>query len=369
MKEAIKFLENVIDIRQKKKVKHKMSDIIAIVFFAQLTRVEGWEEIEYFARRCEDFLREHLELPSGIPSHDTIERVFAIVSPEFLQKFRDRWNETVSAQETEKIRQLLSIDGKTQRGNGNVNQSANHIVTAVNENGISIGEKLVKTKENEIKAIPELLDALNIKNHIVTIDAMGTQTDIAAKIRNKKADYVLALKGNQHSLFEDVKDYFADLDFLKKCAYTRTVEKARSGIETREYWQTDDIGWLPQRTKWRGLKTIGMTKNTIVKQGVKTEETRYFISSLGVDAKEFGRCVRGHWKVESFHWHLDVTFREDADHTLEKQAAFNLNIIRKLALSVLKLYDLKMKKGMSLKAKRYVIGLDPVRALKEIMAL
>ena len=110
-----------------------------------------------------------------------------------------------------------------------------------------------------------------------------------------------------------------------------------------------------------------MTKNTIVKNGVKSEETRYFISSLGVDVKEFAHAVRGHWKVESFHWHLDVTFRKDADHTLEKQAAFNLNIIRKLALSVLKLYDLKMKKGMSLKAKRYVIGLDPIRALNEIM--
>jgi predicted transposase YbfD/YdcC len=362
-------LENVIDLRQKKKAKHKMGDIIAIVFFAQSTRVEGWEEIEYFGHRCEDFLREHLELTNGISSHDTIERVIAMVSPEFLQKFRDKWNEEVSKQETEKIRQLLSIDGKTQRGNGNVNQNANHVVTAINEGGISIGEKLVKSKENEIKAIPELLDMLNIKNHIITIDAIGTQVDIVKRIRDKTADYVLALKGNQHSLHEDVRDYFADLEFLKKCDYAKTIEKARSGLETREYWQTDNIAWLPQKSRWHGLKTVGVTKNTIVKRGVKTEEMRCFISSLGVDAKEFGRCVRSHWKVESFHWHLDVTFREDADHTLEKQAAFNLNIIRKLALSVLKLYDLKMKKGMSLKAKRYVIGLDPVRALREIMAL
>jgi len=368
MENLIKYLDTVIDTRQRKKVMHKMGDIIGIVFFALLTRVETWQEIWCFAVACESILRKYFELPNGIPSHDTIERVFAMVSPEFLQKFQAQWNEMLTTNESEKIRKLLAIDGKTQCGNGNKNQKANHIVTAVTEDGISVGEKRVAEKSNEITAIPELLKMLNIKNNIVTVDAMGTQTEIAKQIRSQRADYVLALKGNQETLHDDVKLYFDDKEFLSKCAYKRTVEKARGGLEIREYWQTDDISWFHGRNKWAGLKTVGMTKNTIKKDGVTMVETRYFISSLGVDAKEFARAVRGHWMVESFHWHLDVTFREDANHTLEKQAAFNLNIMRKLALSILKLLDVHGKK-LSLRTKRYAVGLNPQKYFDQLFAM
>jgi len=368
MEKLLEYLNTVIDVRQRKKVKHKMGDIIGIVFFAMLTKVETWQEIWYFAVLCESILRKYFELPNGIPSHDTIERVFAMVSPEFLQKFQAKWNEMLTTNEGERIRKLLAIDGKTQRGNGNKNQKANHIVTAVNEDGISVGEKVAAEKSNEITAIPELLKTLNIKNNIVTIDAMGTQTEIAKQIRRQKADYLLALKQNQLSLYQDVADYFADDELLKKCAYERTVEKARGGLEIREYWQTDDISWLHGRSKWAGLKTVGVTRNTIKKDGVTTVETRYFISSLDNNVKEFARAVRGHWMVESFHWHLDVTFREDANHTLEKQAAFNLNIMRKLALSILKLLDVHGKK-LSLRTKRYAIGLNPQKYFDQLFAM
>jgi predicted transposase YbfD/YdcC len=333
-----------------------------------LTKADDWQEIWHFAVANEEFLRKHLELPNGIPSHDTIERVFSIVSTDFIQKFRDRWNEAMSAGEGEKVKKLLAIDGKTQRGNAGKGQKANHIVSAVTENGISIGETLVKDKENEIKAIPELLDALDVKGNMITIDAMGTQTEIAAKIRRKGADYVLALKGNQSGLHDDVRQYFDDSDLLSSCAYERTIEKARGGIEKREYWQTCEIDWLSQKKKWAGLKSIGMTRNTITKNGKETVETRYFISSLGLDAKDFARCVRGHWMVESMHWHLDVTFREDANRTLDAQAAFNLNTMRKLALSVLKLFDAGYK-NVSLKSKRYIIGLNPAKYLEKVLAL
>jgi predicted transposase YbfD/YdcC len=196
---------------------------------------------------------------------------------------------------------------------------------------------------------------------------MGTQRETVRKTRKKGADYVFALKGNQETLFDDVKLYFDGPGLLSQCEAHKTLEKARGGIEKREYLQTDDIGWLPQKKDWAGLESIAMTRNTIIKNDVETTETRYFISSLPLDAKEIARAIRGHWIVESHHWHLDVTFREDNNHTLEKQAAFNLNILKKLALKVLKIFD--MKKPMSLKLKRFSIGTNPEKHLESILSL
>ena len=368
MERILMYLDFAIDPRQGGKVRHKIKDVIALAFFAELSNAEKWEDVEVFGNEHEDFLREYLELPYGIPSHDTVQRVFASLSPEFLQGFRDKFNEMLSSGEGEKIKKLLSIDGKTQRGNGNQSQKANHILSAVDENGFCVGEKLVADKSNEITAIPELLDSLNVKGNIITIDAMGTQKEIAKKIRKKRADYVLALKKNHGSLYDDVKTYFDDQEFLKKCAYEQTKEKARSGIEKREYWQTSDLNWLAGRKDWVGLKSIAMTRNTITKNGETTTETRYFISSLAKNAKEISRAIRGHWMVESYHWHLDVTFREDENRTLEKQAAFNRNIIKKLALNVLKIIDVT-KKNLSMARKRFAIGTNPEKHLKNILSL
>lgn len=368
MGSILKYLDLVMDSRQEKKVLHKMKDIILLVFLALLANADEWTEIEIFGKEHEEFLRGYMELPHGIPSHDTIQRVFAAVSPEYLQKFQILWNEMLNSNEGGKIKKLLAIDGKTQRGNGNRNQKANHIVSAVDGNGFCVGEKCVNDKSNEITAIPELLDDLNVKGHIVTIDAMGTQTEIAKKIRKKRADYVLALKGNQSSLHDDVKLYLEDAGFLSRCAYTQTTEKARGGIEKREYWQTDDIDWLTQKKDWAGLKSIAMTRNTITKDGIQTSEIRYFISSLAVNAAEIARAIRGHWIVESYHWHLDVTFREDDDHTLDKQAAFNLNIMRKLALNVLKLVEIGQK-PLSLRKRRFSIGTNPEKHLERVLSL
>lgn len=368
MKTLLKYLNMITDKRQEKKVQHKMTDIIALVFFAMLGNANEWIAIEIFGKEHEKFLRRYLELPNGIPSHDTIQRVFAMVSPEFLQTFQKLWNEMLNSDEGEKIKKILAIDGKTQRGNGNKNQKANHIVSAVDENGFCLGEKRVNEKSNEITAIPELLDDLNIKGHIITTDAMGTQTEIVKKIRKKHADYVLALKGNQGILHEDVKLYFDDLDLLKKCAYTKTVEKVRGGIEKREYWQTEDIRWMSQKKNWAGLRSIAMTRNTITKNSEETSEVRYFISSLALNVNEIARAIRGHWMVESYHWHLDVTFREDDNRTIEKQSAFNLNIMRKLTLNVLKIYE-AAKKPMSLRMKRFSIGTNPEKHLENIIEL
>lgn len=367
MKTLLDYVSTVTDTRQEKKVLHKMMDIIMIVFFAMLANADDWVEMEVFGKEHEKFLRNYLELPNGIPSHDTIQRVFAMVPPEFLENFQKQWNEMLNSDEGSKIKRLLAIDGKTQRGNAGKNQKANHIVSAVDEGGFCLGQKRVEEKTNEIRAIPELLDCLNIKGTIITTDAMGTQTAIVKKIRQKRADYVLALKANQGNLLEDVRLYFSEDSFLKKCAYKKTVEKARGKTEKREYWQTEDISWLNQRKEWSGLKTIILTRNTVTGDGGEeyTEE-RYFISSLPLGIEDVVRAVRGHWMVESYHWHLDVTFREDGNHTLEKQAAYNLNIMRKLSLNILKLIEVG-NRPLSLKKKRYAIGTNPEKHLEQIM--
>ncbi len=179
----------------------------------------------------------------------------------------------------------------------------------------------------------------------------------------------MALKANHGNLLEDVREYFADQEFLEKCAYKQRIEKARGKIEKREYWQTEDISWLRQTKAWSGLKSIILTRNTIVGgDGSETVEERYFISSLPTDIEEAERAVRGHWIVESYHWHLDVTFREDGNHTLEKQASYNLNIIRKLALNMLKLLEVGSR-PLSMKKKRYAIGTNPEKHLEKLMSL
>jgi len=368
MKNALEYLmlAKVFDKRQQSKVRHKLNEIIGMAFLAILANADDFHKIEVFCKYHEKTLREYFELPYGIPSHDTFERTFAMFSPTFLEYFQARFTELLNSGEGEKVRIILAIDGKTQRGNGNKNQKANHIVSAVDENGFCLGQKCVDEKSNEITAIPDLLDNLNIKGHIITTDAMGTQTKIVKKIRKKRADYVLALKGNQEILYDDVKLYYDEPEFLNACAYHKTVEKARGGIEIREYWQTDSINWMSQKKNWTGLKTIAMTRNTITKNGKEISETRYFISSLPLDVKEIARAIRKHWMVESYHWHLDVTFREDANHTLEKQAAYNLNVLRKLAINTLKLIDIG-RKNASLKLKRYAISLDPIRFFADIL--
>jgi len=293
MNDMLEWLATAEDPRQQAKVEHRMADIIAIVFLAEIANATEWTEIHLFAVANERHLRRYLTLPNGIPSHDTIQRVLAMVSPEWLQGFRTRWNELMASGMGGRLRKILALDGKTQRGGGSAGRQANHIVSAVDDEGFCLGERPADGKSNEITAIPRLLEAVNVKGHIVTTDAMGCQKEIAALIRRKKAYYMLALKGNQGSLHEDVVFYFGDHGLLAKCAYHKTVEKARGAVETREYWQTDDVARLPQRKAWTGLASIVMTRNTTVKDGQSRSEERYFISSLPLEVREAARAVHG----------------------------------------------------------------------------
>lgn len=371
MEELLQWMEYIEDVRQKRKVRHLLKDILVIVLFATLANADDWVEIALFAQVYEEYLKEYIELKNGPPSHDTIQRVMGMISPDILQQLYGKWQELLNREEGEALKKIICIDGKTMRSNKQGEEKPSHIITAWSrEDGFSLGQKAVDEKSNEITAIPELLEKLQIKGQIITIDAMGTQTAVVEKIRGKRADYVLALKGNQGNLYEEVKEYFADEELVREIErtgnYKKTKEKAHSQIETREYYQTEDIGWLVQKKDWKGLKSIGMERKSIEKNGKKTIECRYFISSLKGEIETLSRAVRGHWSIESMHWHLDVTFREDANATLDKMSAQNLNIIRKWSLSILKMMELTKRK-LSMKKKRFVISLSPIKYLEEVL--
>ena len=256
------------------------------------------------------------------------------------------------------------------RSNKQNGSKPNHIVTAWNrEDGYSLGQQKTDEKSNEIKAIPKLLEKINIKNSVITIDAMGTQTAIAEKIKIKKGDYVLAVKDNQKILFEEISLYFKDEEHLKKIMrkgnYLRTSEKNHGSADVREYYQTNSINWLSNKEKWKGIKSIGMVIRT--HNGVT--ERRYYISSLNPDIKTFSRAVRGHWSVEAMHWQLDVTFKEDNNHTLDKIAAENQNIIRKWCLTALKQATFMNGKVKSMRQKRMVVSFSPIKYLDYVLSL
>lgn len=369
--ERLDFIEEA-DSRQQSKVKHKLKDILVIVLFATFANCDDWVEIALYAQIHQEYLKRYIKLNNGVPSHDTIQRAMAMIDPDVLAQMQGEYQELMNRGEGEKLKKIIAVDGKTIRGNKQEEIQPVHIISAWSrEDGFCLGQKAVAEKSNEITAIPQLLMKLNIRKQIVTIDAMGTQTETVKTIRRKKADYVLALKSNHQNLYNDVRDYFDDPDFQKSVqsseGYKKTTEKAHGRIETREYYQTGDIKWLEKRDKWAGLKTIGMVRTTLqMKDGTKSEEYRYYISSLPQDIDTFSRAVRGHWSVESMHWHLDVTFREDANHTIDKASAQNLNIIRKFCLSVLKLVAIVPNK-LSMKKKRFLLGQATERYLEYVL--
>lgn len=372
MEELLNWMEYIEDVRQARKVRHKLKDILVIVLFATLANADDWVEMEMFAKEYQDYLRKYIGLENGIPSHDTLNRVMGLLSPDILKQMYGKWQELLNRNEGEALKKIICIDGKTMRSNKRKEGKPSHIVSAWSrEDGFCLGQKAVEEKSNEITAIPELLDKIQVKGQIVTIDAIGTQKAIAEKIRRKRADYVLALKGNQNALYEDVKLYFRDAgirqEIRRGAGYRSTTEKAHGQVEKREYYQTEEITWLAQNKEWKGIKSIGMEEKTIRDEKGERKEYRYYISSLATDIETFRRAVRGHWSVESMHWHLDVTFREDTNTTLDRQAAQNQNIIRKWSLSILKMIEL-MKPGLSMKKKRFVISLRPIKYLEEVLS-
>jgi predicted transposase YbfD/YdcC len=337
----IELFNNLPDERQEWKVKHKLVDILFIAIVSTIADCDDWEDMEWFAKEKETWFRKYLELPHGIPSHDTIERVFAWLDPNSFKSAFQNWIVTAMGIS---VPGVVSIDGKAMRGTKDVLKSGTHVVNALfSENGLVLGQVFTKEKSNEITAIPELLDILDVAGHIVTMDAAGTQTKIAEKIIDKHGEYILALKGNQKNLFEDVKLFFksevgkgikSDFNISHVCH----KEKGHGRIEKRTYYMTDDVDWIHQKDDWKDMRSIGMVKReaTDVATGVVTEEVRYFISSLSNEINRFAYAVRQHWGVESMHWCLDMTWNEDGRRSRKNNSAKNLAQLIRLSYDIIK---------------------------------
>jgi predicted transposase YbfD/YdcC len=337
----VELFSNLPDERQEWKVKHKLVDILFIAVVCTIADCDDWEEMEWIAQAKEKWFRKYIELPNGIPSHDTIERVFSWLDPVAFRLAFQNW---LAAAMGVMAPGCISIDGKTMRGTKDVLKSGAHVVNALfSENGLVLGQVFTNEKSNEITAIPELLDILDVAGQIITIDAAGTQTKIAAKIIEKQGDYVLALKGNQKNLFEDVQFFFESetakgtkSDF--NIAKVSRSEKGHGRIEKRTYYMTDEIDWLTQKGDWKGLRSIGMVRRTATDTatGVITEEVRYYISSLSGEIDRFAYAVRQHWGVESMHWCLDMTWNEDGRRSRKNNSAKNLAQLIRFAYDIIK---------------------------------
>ena len=370
MNQAVSIIEcfsEVEDPRVSYLVRHKLIDIIVIAICAVISGAEGWTDVESFGRAREKWLRKFLELPNGIPSHDTFGDVFGLIDARQFQTSFLQWVQVVNEVTTG---QVIPFDGKKLRRSHHktIGKAAIEMVSAwAAENRLVLGQVKVDEQSNEISAIPELLDLLEISGCIVTIDAIGCQTKIAQQIIDQDADYVLALKGNQGNLYDSVKnlfDYAQETGFVD-CDYHKTVNKGHGRIEIRECWtltSPEYLAYLPDRSVWPTLQTLGMVRSERRIGVEKTVKFRYYISSLTGDAQQLLHAVRTHWTIENeLHWVLDVAFHEDDCRIRTGNAAENMAVLRHIALNLLK-QEKSAKCGI--KAKRLRAAWDQDYLLK-----
>jgi predicted transposase YbfD/YdcC len=364
-----KHFEQVHDPRVERTKRHKLLDIISIAICAVICGADDWVEVENFGVQKLSWLQTFLELPHGIPAHDTFGRVFARIDPEEFQKSFIEWVQTISQLTAG---QVIAIDGKQLRGSHDKGrgQQAIYMVNAWAEaNHLVLGQQKVAEKSNEITAIPQLLKLLEVSGCIVTIDAIGTQTKIAKLIVEREANYILAVKENQGQLYQDLKTLF-EYDRQRSFQdapyqYAKTVNKDHGRIEIRQCWSTSDPEYLDSirsRKNWKGLASLIMVEAERIIDGKSSVETRYYISSLESDAERMLAGVRGHWGVENgLHWTLDIAFSEDQSRVRKDHGPENLAVLRHMALNLLK--QEKTAKG-GIKAKRLQCGWNEKYLLK-----
>jgi predicted transposase YbfD/YdcC len=341
---------------------HKLTDILLIGVISVLCGAETWKQMVGFAKSKEEFLRGFLELPKGIPSEDTINRVFSIIDSNQLEECFIEWVNSISLKSKGEI---IAIDGKAIRGaKANGKKSPIHMVSAWScKNNMVLGQVKVNEKSNEITAIPELIKLLDISDNTITIDAMGTQTEIAKEIVKKQANYILAVKGNQAQLLEEIKDEF---NFSKQIEVSKNEDIGHGRIETRICSVISDFNFIKnENNKWVNLKSIikidGIRE---FKNSTKDTEraTRYYISNLSEKAAVFQSSIRSHWAIENkLHWTLDVAFSEDASRKRAGNAAQNYSVLLKIALNLLK-NEKSEKQGI--KGKRLKAAWDQEYLLK-----
>lgn len=355
------------DPRQAHKVRHRLDEIVVLAILAVISNAQSWTDIEDFGHAKVAWLKQYLVLENGIPSHDTIQRVFQVLKPEVLMSRFRQWTHHIMAVTEGR---LIAIDGKTMRGSHDQHQEqkALHVVRAwATEQGILLGHQKVEEKSNEISAIPHVLQLLALKGCIVTLDAMGCQTEIAQQIVEQGGDYVLALKGNQPRLYAHAVDWFdhAQQTTFRLIAdhdpdydYAQTINKGHGRIEIRECWLIRDtpvIAEFRDHYGWTQLHTLIMVRRQREINGQRTEDTSYYISSLREDAATILNAVRRHWAVENeCHWVLDVIFDEDRSRIRLGDSPENFSLLRQIALSILKQ---DTSKG-SLKQKRFKAALN-----------
>jgi len=346
------------DPRLNRKKLHQLGDIMAIAILAVICGAETWVDMEDFGVARYDWLKRFLELPNGIPSHDSFNRVFSLIDPkEFETRFVE-WVEAVSG----KLNGQVVIDGKMIKGSGNrrTKKEPLWIVSAWSADlDLVLVHTQVSEKSNEITAIPEILKMLSVKGCIVSIDAMGCQKEIAKQICDEGGDYVLALKGNQGNLHAEISNYFQQAEAINfeyvEHDFHKSYEENRGRKEERLLYVTGDIEWLPMREEWSNLQSIVFVLSTREVGGEKTTEKRFYISSLPPNAQQHAKAVRNHWGIENKqHWILDVGFNEDQCRTRDKTSGKNFATFRRLALNLLK--QEPSKAGM--KRKRLRAGWD-----------
>lgn len=339
-------------------ITHNFVDVVAIALLSKICGAEGWEDMQEFGRSRRKWLSTFLELPSGIPCPDTFRRIISCIDPSaFLEAFLE-WIK--AAQKV--VPGLVSIDGKTIRSTVGGDNPI-HIVSAwCKENQIILGQLRTESKSNEIAAIPDLLKQLTLpEGSIVTIDAAGTQRENATLIRKAQADYVLALKGNQPKLMDEVENFFrqaieTEIEYAPPLSQYTKEERGHGRMELRKVYATEDIDWLPQKADWRDLRSIVKLESIRWSEGVRTEEVRYYISSLPANAELLAKSIRGHWGVENqCHWVLDVVFKEDQTTITEGFSPENLRTMNLLVAKLLK-NEKSCKKGI--RAKQFKASLD-----------
>lgn len=351
--------------RQCKNLRHRLVDVLVLGFCGVLCGCEDFVEIEAFARSKEDFFRRFLELPHGIPAHDTFRRVFQAVCPQALQDCLIRWLKGLRQAARPAAGDVIAVDGKTLRRTFDRARGlgALHLVSAwATANGLTLGQVAVDAKSNEITAIPQLLELLDLKGCVVTIDAAGCQKEIAAQIVAQEADYVLALKDNQPTLREQAADYFLE-QFGKekadgKLRHLRQVEEGHGRTETRETFVAPAPAGMTASGAWVGLASIVLVIRRCLDHttGKESADVRYFLSSLPARVKRLASAVRQHWGIENgLHWVLDVAFNEDRMRQRDRNGIENLALLNRLAVSLLR-QDKTIKAGV--KCKRKAAGWD-----------
>jgi predicted transposase YbfD/YdcC len=347
------------DPRLRRRRRHELLDIITIAICAVIGNADTWPDIVTFAKSHRTWLKRFLPLTNGIPSHDTFERVFDLLDPQAFARCFLNWTDSLFAHLGLK---QIAIDGKTLRGSRKDGLGALHLVSAwASKNHLSLGQVAVNEKSNEITAIPKLLELLDLKGALVTIDAMGCQKDIARKIVAGGGDYLLTVKSNQETLLNDLQDAFEkalETDFagLDHDTY-ETNEYAHGRLERRLYTVIQDPGNLSQAASWTNLRVIGMCCSERNINGNVSSEVRFFIGSKRAKARFYGKALRNHWGIENgLHWHLDVSFNEDHNRTQKRHAAENLSSLRRLALMLLK----KNASKESIARKRYRASMDEI---------